>query len=99
VLRDWANNDTGTGRSWLHLFLEFCTGQSYLPDPSQEFMIKVMFEDRSHEKDSTHKDRLPVSYMCANQLCLPLQAYYGNREKFEEKLEYSVEHSDHFSMH
>jgi hypothetical protein len=99
ILRDWANEDAGTKRSRLHCFVEFCTGQTYLPHPSQPFKIEVIFEEKSHEKDSTDKERLPACYTCINQLCLPEEAYDANREIFEPKLELSVAHCKSFSMH
>jgi hypothetical protein len=99
VLMNMEDKQSSSGRPWLQCFLEFCTGQWYLPHSQVDFAIEVIFEEKSHENDSEHEDRLPVSYTCTNMLCLPLQAYDGSTEKLQEKLVFSVEHSDEFSMH
>jgi hypothetical protein len=96
VLMNMEDKQSSSGRPWLQCFLEFCTGQWYLPHHEEDFKILVIFD---HKEDSEHEERLPVSFTCSNELCLPLQAYDGSTEKLQEKLVFSVEHSDEFSMH
>ena len=55
ILEKWAAHD----RVKLHHFLQFCTGQSYLPDSGSDFKITVVFETKTVKENSSSDDRLP----------------------------------------
>lgn len=94
ILRDWASKDTDSdGKSQLHRFLKFCTGQWYLPHPSQPFKIEVLFEEKESE------DWLPEAHTCHNMLSFPLTAYNANQEILEQNLGQAVAQCDLFVMH
>ena len=102
ILRDWANikdltdwaieKNAGGDWSLLHCFVKFCTGQSYLPHPSQKFKITVLFDVKLAEND------FPECHTCENMIEIPVQAYHANREDFEQKLKESVAHCNKFLM-
>lgn len=103
ILDDWEKKEVKSreGDSMLNAFLFHCTGQTYLPDPKVEpdFKIKVVFEVSTGEGQSSSASRLPEVHTCVKWLSLPLEAYNGDREIFEEKLSKSIESSSRiFSM-
>jgi len=73
---------------FLSLFLAFCTGATYLPDPTgnPDFKIKVEFNF-----PQTRINDYPVSHSCLNVLKLPGYLYDNtDRDNFERKLDESI---------
>jgi hypothetical protein len=96
ILEKWAVDE----RTMLHRFVEFCTGQSYLPDMGSTFKIYVKFETESVEGNSSSEERLPESHTCERILSLPKSAYGSDSELFEKKLRQSIENGyEQFTQH
>jgi hypothetical protein len=83
VLRDRcvSNND------FLIDFVWCTTGSKFISQPA--FTITIEFS----YKESKDPDSLPVAHTCAHTLKFPGLAYDGNRETFEQKLDYFIEHA------
>jgi hypothetical protein len=74
--------------SFLCLFVAFCTGYAFLPDPmgNPNFKINVWFNF-----PETRKDDYPVSHTCDNMLTLPGYLYTNpDRDNFERILDESI---------
>lgn len=82
VLKRWAKDN----RERLHGFVEYCTGQTYLPDPHSGFKIKIVFEEKAALGNSGSDERLPEVHTCETTLSFPPTAYDGDYEKLNEKL-------------
>mmetsp|Transcript_27815 Transcript_27815/g.55704 ORF Transcript_27815/g.55704 Transcript_27815/m.55704 type:complete len:977 (-) Transcript_27815:169-3099(-) len=82
VLRDKGSLKT----NYLSLFLKFCTGFDYLPDPDANPEFKVFVEFNSIESP---KGAHPVAHTCTKELKLPGDLY-SDRNAFEGRLDEAV---------
>jgi hypothetical protein len=97
ILEEWA---VAEDRTMLHRFVEFCTGQSYLPDMGSTFKIYVAFEIASVEGNSISEERPPESHTCDRILSLPKLAYGGDPALFKKKLRQATENGyEQFTQH
>jgi hypothetical protein len=90
LFKEKAESGKSSDSAFLGDFVEFCTGQSYLPhlDYNSKFRISVEFN-----ADEMKKGNWPEAHTCDNVLKLPSVAYDGNIEEFEENLNNSLEYS------
>jgi hypothetical protein len=95
ILIKWEKEDS----SKLRRFLQFCSGRSFLsPDPHSRFKITLEFEVQTVEGNSSSADRLPESHTCVPCLSLPVDAYNGDFEELEKKLNAALEYFKIFTM-
>jgi HECT-domain (ubiquitin-transferase) len=92
LFRDKVESGESSDSDFLTDFVEFCTGQSYLPDLdcNTDYKITVEFNSDENEIGENH---LPVAHTCINTLKLPGAAYNGNMEDFERYLSIALETS------
>jgi hypothetical protein len=92
LFREKAESGKSTDSAFLRDFVEFCTGQSYLPDldSNPQFIILVEF---NADENETREKHLPVAHTCDNAIKLPSTAYDGNIEEFERLLTLSLKYS------
>lgn len=94
-LADLFRTKLDSDPTYINRFVHHCTGLPYIPDLDvhDDFHIVIEFNNLESEQMSD-PESLPVAHTCTRELKLPLLAYGGDMEVFEEKMRIVLEHSE-----